>query len=228
MDTKRTSLQAVVFDMDDVLYPERQYVHSGYQAVGDYLRQTLGWQDDFAAWLWERFLDGQANGAMDALAVHFSLPAEPSIQRLVQVYREHVPTIRPYGGIPEMLGRLGAMYGLGLLSDGFLPAQRLKLQALGLERLFDAVVFTEEIGRDAWKPSPRGFELIAQRLGAQHRQCAYVADNVSKDFVAPNALGWRTVQFIANGQIYSNVPTPPGGKPAIIARDLEELYRALL
>ena len=145
----------------------------------------------------------------------------------MDVYRSHRPTIRPYEGAAELLGRLHADYRLGLLSDGFLPAQQLKLEALRLGRFFDAVVFTEELGRDAWKPSPTGFEAVAKKLGAAHESCAYVADNPAKDFLAPNALGWRTVQVLRPGQVHAQKPAPPDGRPQRIARDGGKLVQAL-
>ena len=41
----------------------------------------------------------------------------------------------------------------------------------------------------------RCFEEMAGRLGLQHSQLAYVADNPAKDFVAPNTLGWLTIRI---------------------------------
>lgn len=229
MKAQRRHVRAVIFDLDDCLYPERDYVRGGYRAVADSLRDKTGRADDFAAWLWRRFLAGQAAGALDALNREFSLGLAPGqVQELVGVYRAHLPAIEPYGGMIEMLGRLRARYLVGLLSDGFVAAQRLKVQALGIERFLDAIVFTDELGREFWKPSSRGFELIAQRLGAEPGACAYVGDNPAKDFVAPNSLGWLSIQIVWPGQVHAGNVAPPGGQPAIVVRDLEELYRAVL
>jgi len=184
-------IQAVVLDLDDTLYLERQYVRSGYDAVAEHLRGRRGRADRFEEWLWQRFCSGRTAGAFDALSEAFGLHlTADGIAELVAVYRGHSPRIEPR---PEAEGVLRALRGggrrVGLLTDGYLPAQRLKLQALGLERLFDAVVFTEELGRDCWKPSPAGFEAMAGLLGAPHPRCAYVADNPAKDFLAGNQLG---------------------------------------
>jgi len=222
-------MTAIVFDLDDTLYAERDYVRSGYAAVGRRLKSVLGRREDFAGWLWARFLSGQCAGAFDAINAHFHLGlSAEQIHELVTVYREHPPTIQPYGGVPEMLGRLRGRYRVGVLSDGFLPAQRLKLDALALGRFVDAVVFNEELGREFWKPSPMGFEAVARQLGAEHAACVYVSDNPAKDFVAPNALGWRTIQFRRSGQVHAGNPVAPGGAPQTIVRDDEQLWRALL
>ena len=127
-----------------------------------------------------------------------------------------------------MLGLLRPRYKLGLLSDGFLPAQRLKLDAIGLGKFFDAILFTEDIGREAWKPSTTGFDHIRQQLGLGHEACAYVADNPAKDFVAPNELGWLSVQWPRPGQVHSHKAAASGGRPKLKVHSPGELWQALL
>jgi putative hydrolase of the HAD superfamily len=116
-------------------------------------------------------------------------------QELLQVYREHQPEALPWH--PDALETVQLLHGqfpLTLLSDGYLPTQANKARALDLARWIDAPVFTESLGREHWKPSKKGFELIMSR----HRQDSifvYVGDNPAKDFIAPRALGWSTVQI---------------------------------
>ncbi|MFP3937918.1 MAG: HAD family hydrolase [Phycisphaerae bacterium] len=224
----RTKIRAIVFDLDDTLFPERDYVRSGYRAVADHLYRMLGSDEQFENWLWQRFLAGHGDRAFDALNEHFELHLEDEqVRELVAIYRSHRPDITAYDGAAEMLSRFRPAYRLGLLSDGYLPAQRLKLNALGLERFFNAVVFTEELGRDAWKPSDAGFELIGEQLDMPHDQCAYVADNPAKDFLAPNKLGWRTVQFLRPGQIHAHKPAPEGGRPQHVVYLFGDIHKVL-
>jgi len=221
-------INAVIFDLDDTLYPERQYVRSGYTAIATHLRGALGREERFEQWLWDRFTRGETTNAFDALNEHFQLdlPKE-RILELVTIYRGHTPEIRPYEGIRELLNGLRGSYKLGLLSDGFLPAQRIKLEALKVEPFFDAVVFTEEMSRECWKPSPAGFERIAELLDTPHESCAYVSDNPAKDFVAPNALGWATIQYVHPDQVHSGKSAPPGGAPQVVIHRLDELTQVL-
>jgi putative hydrolase of the HAD superfamily len=225
----QTAIQVVVFDIDDTLYPERQYVRSGYRAVGRHLRDALGTEAACEDWLWNRFLSGTAADAFDALNEHFSLGLSGRrIAELVRVYREHRPEIRPYDGAADMLARLRPRFRLGILSDGFLPAQRLKLEALGIERFFDVVIYTEEMGREAWKPSTAGFEAMRERFDLPHAAFAYVADNPAKDFVAPNSLYWRSIQFVHPGQIHARRAAPEGGAPHYVVHLPGEVLEALL
>ncbi len=228
MADQHRKLQAVVFDLDDTLYPERDCLRSGYYAVASFLREDRGGSERYEDWLWGRFQAGESQGAFDALNEHFTLGlGREEILRLVEKYRRHTPTIQPYADVPDLLRNLRGRLKLGLLSDGFLPAQRFKLDALKLEGLFDAVVFTEDLGREKWKPSRAGYEEIRRMLSVPHEACAYVGDNPTKDFIAANALGWLTVQFRRDGQIYADKPNPPGGGPQVIIRSADELLAAL-
>lgn len=224
----KPTIQAVVFDLDDTLYAERDYVRSGYRAVARHLRRVLTRDEAFDDWLWRRFQAGLAGGAFDALNEHFQLGLDArAITELVGVYRDHKPDIHPRPGVAELLGRLRSRCRLGLLSDGFLPAQRLKLDAMGIAPMLDAVVFTEEMGRQFWKPAPDGFDAIRAKLNIPHEACAYVGDNPAKDFVAPNSLGWRSIQLLCPGQIHSDNAAPEGGTAQIVIASLDELEAAL-
>lgn len=230
------AIQAVIFDLDDTLYPERQYVLGGLSAVGEHLRTKLSRHEDFAAWLRAYFEKTQAGwtyrqgfsgGAFDALSEEFGLGLGGSdISELVRLYRCHSPLISLYDDVPALLAALRPRR-LGLLSDGFLPAQRLKIQALGIEALFDEIVMTEELGREFWKPSPRGFEIIADKLGLPHEQLCYVADNLAKDFVAPNSLGWLSVRMVRPGQIHAAKAAPPGGTPQHTVKTAAQLLELI-
>jgi putative hydrolase of the HAD superfamily len=229
MPCRPGQIRAVVFDLDDTLFRERDYVRSGFAAVADVLRRRFATATAYEQWMWRRFAAGRRRQLFDALSRHFRLGLGPrQIARLVSAYRRHRPDIRPCRGVAAVLASLRRRgLRLGMLSDGYLPAQRLKLDALGLGGAFDAVVFTEALGRRAWKPSHRGFERIRRALGAARARCAYVADNPAKDFLAPNQLGWLSVQWRRGGQLHADSPPPPGGRPRRVVRSGPELLRLL-
>lgn len=226
--TDSPNISAVVFDLDDTLYAERDYVRSGYLAVAAHLQARLNRDGPWADWLWQRFLAGKVQRAFNDLSDAFGLSLqEADIAELINVYRTHRPRLRAFADIPPLLSLLRADYKLGLLSDGYLPTQALKLEAVGLERFFDAVLFTESLGRQAWKPATEGFEWIARRLETPHAQCCYVADNVAKDFIPPNRLGWRTIQYVRPGQLYSSHRATGDALPQTLVRSPEELRDAV-
>jgi len=214
----------IVFDLDDTLYAERDYVLSGYRAICEHLSDTPARSGERCQWLWDRFLSGRSDNAFGALSSHFELGLNTTgITKLVTVYRDHRPAITLREGMGALLDKLRSTCKLGIVSDGFLPAQQFKLDALGISKYFDAVIFTESIGRECWKPSPAGFQTLCETLKTDPEACVYIGDNPSKDFVAPNALKWRTIQLLLDGQIHSHKPAPPGGQAGLIVRSIDEL-----
>ena len=231
MKLRREDIQAVVFDMDDTLYPEREFVRSGYQAVGRHLREIKSCHEPVSEWLWDRFLDGQVAGAFDALNDHFALALTPDdIHELIEVYRGHPPKITPHPGIDVLLECLAEIVPLGLISDGPALMQKNKLEALGLARWFcpEAIVFTGALGDGAGKPNDVGFLAARRALGVPHGGCVYVADNLAKDFIAPNRLGWQSVHLRLEGQVHAHKPAPLSGLPQHVVRSVAELAVVLL
>lgn len=221
--------QAIVFDLDDTLYPERDFVLSGFRAVAEWAESHLGLQRDRGyanlCTLYESGARGDtfnrwlvAHGQLDA-----ALPAQ-----LVQVYRQHTPQLTPFAEAPVVLQRLHGRYRLGLVSDGYLDVQRGKLAALGLTHYFDAIVFSDEWGRDAWKPSVLPFQAVLQRLAVSAAMAVYVADNPLKDFLGARQVGMFTVRIQRSGGEYSHlVPPTPQHAPDQTIQDLTELENLL-
>lgn len=196
LNERLSSLQAIVFDLDDTLYPEVDYVHSGYRAVGRYLAQRYDLDAPAVAQQCrEAFSTGDRSRVFNAVLVQQGLPdTEQHIAELVHVYREHRPELTLDSRVRDLLELLKQQYKLGLITDGFLPAQRLKIESLGISDLFNHIICTEELGRAFWKPAPLAFERMSEALSCEGPACCYVADNPVKDFIAPNQLGWLTIQ----------------------------------
>jgi putative hydrolase of the HAD superfamily len=198
-------ITTVIFDLDDTLYDEIEYCKSGLTAVSEFLARSLASQPAgyiFGA-LWGQFAAGNQshtfNAALDALGIPYD---DERIQELIAVYRGHTPKIALPAESSDVLSALKGNYKLALLTDGFLPAQRLKVQALGIEAYFETIVYTEELGRQYWKPSPVGFERIMEALNETPTHTTYVADNEEKDFIGPNKLGLATIQVVRPARIH--------------------------
>jgi putative hydrolase of the HAD superfamily len=113
---------------------------------------------------------------------------------------------------------------LALLSDGLAEVQRRKLAALGLAGLFDEIVITDELGRDAWKPSKVGFERILGALDVEGQFAMYVSDNPHKDFAGPHRLGMRTVRIVRSCTEHGEALAPaPEHQPQRMICALHEL-----
>jgi putative hydrolase of the HAD superfamily len=224
-------LQLVTFDLDDTLYPERQFVKSGFGAVAHHLDNVHKINGKkFFHIAWQLFEDGARrtifNQALELLGIAFPPKLIPE---LVAVYRGHQPSIHPFMEAPELLKDLQEWnISLALISDGPLQAQQNKLTSLDLEEYFQYIIFTAAYGEEWAKPSWRSFERVMKLKGAEPGDCVYVADNPRKDFVGPNRLGWRTIRVRFRTGLYVNENPVPGGEPQETVDNFEALRNLLL
>jgi putative hydrolase of the HAD superfamily len=188
-------IRGVVFDLDDTLYPEREFVRSGLAASAAWLEREHGVAGLFEE-AWPRFAAGERGRLFDHALERLGHAAPPElIAELVAVYRAHEPAIALAPDIVRLLDRLHVRGPLALLTDGYHVAQQQKVKALGLARWCRPIVCTDAFGRAHWKPSPKGFLAIQDALGLAPQELVYVADNPAKDFRAPRALGWCTIRL---------------------------------
>lgn len=220
---------AVIFDLDDTLHSEREYAFSGFEAVAVAFENSFGDPTAAAADMRRLFDTEHRPRVFDALLAERGRPEDPAfVALMVEAYRTHHPVINLFPDADAALSRLCLRCKLGLITDGPKVQQWAKIDALGLGHRFDEIIVTSELGENEGgrrgmdlnaypagfgKPHPRAFELMSGRLGVGSTRCAYVADNPAKDFVAPNALGWRTVQIVRAGGIYVDRSPPDGGSP---------------
>jgi putative hydrolase of the HAD superfamily len=226
----RGARDAVIFDLDDTLYPERDYVLSGFQAVARQCCSELGISAEQAfAELRSLFAQGvRADTFNRWLAMHGRTEA-PLVPRLVDVYRQHRPAIRPFPEIPALLARLRPRYRIGLLSDGYLGVQQRKFAALGCGGYFDAVVFSDTWGRSAWKPSAIPYEAAMRLLGVPPGAAVYVADNPRKDFLGARRSGMRSIRLrVPEGEYTALEPETAEHAPDHTVTSLAELGVILL
>lgn len=198
----------VVFDLDDTLYLEREYVRSGLAMVGRAVEERCA-VEGFAMIAWAAFERGVRGTLFDEALALLGVPPKPElIPGLVEIYRNHAPDISL---LPDAAAALDALRASGasiaVISDGPLMSQRAKAQAVGAESWASLIVLTEELGDGMGKPHLSAFELVEKTLGFRGTDCLYVADNPDKDFGGPAQLGWRTARVRRSGSLHEAVPS---------------------
>lgn len=181
----------VIFDLDDTLYSEKSYVKSGFKSISEKFCN-----DRLENELWSAFLDGHK-------AIDYVFESDKKTIAL-ETYRNHFPNIKLYDGVFEMLVRLknnGKV--LGLITDGRPEGQRQKIKALGLEKIFDFICITDELGGiDFRKPNDSSFRIMQIKSGISFEDMVYIGDNSTKDFIAPEKLGMIGIHFNNKDGLY--------------------------
>jgi putative hydrolase of the HAD superfamily len=216
----------VTFDLDDTLYPERRYVIGGLKNVADSLLP----EDRIAAdALYEKMLVLHREGRRDIfqriLADLGRDCSNDQITRLLECYRLSNRPLDLFADAEAAMERFrDAGLHLAILTDGDFLAQQKKVELLNLKSRVEEIVYTDRFGRDHWKPSPHGFELLMSRFQLAPEQCLYIADNEAKDFAGPNRLGWRSVKILRPDGVYLNkIAEEPFFKPEFTLTTLDDL-----
>mgnify|MGYP001087406132 CR=1 FL=1 len=219
-------ITTAIFDLDDTLYDELDYCRSGFSAVSSIIgaMPSAPASERVREVLWDVFTGGNRtrtfNEALDRLGIACD---DRLIRGLITAYRNHSPELTLPHDSREVLEQLRGQYGLALLTDGFLPAQQLKVRALGIEDYFECIVYTEELGREFWKPSPVGFEKILEQMQAKAENAVYVADNPAKDFIAPNKFGCGTIRLVRPNRIHTEAVERHEGAAQHVIRRITDL-----
>lgn len=181
----------VIFDLDDTLYKEIDFLKSGFSSIIKRLPEES--RDRALKRMLEIYHKGE--DAFDFLSLYFS-DYLPEKSKLLQIYRSHLPEIHLSTGAPKVLEKLKEKkIKIGLITDGRSVTQRNKLKSLGIENFFTEIIISEEFGSE--KPSLQNFEYFNNKY--LESQFIYIADNPNKDFISPNNLGWLTICILDNG-----------------------------
>jgi putative hydrolase of the HAD superfamily len=195
-----------VFDVDDTLYLERDYVRSGFEAVGQWAAKWIH-IEDFAERCWLKFTTGSRRSIFNEVLSESGRKANPElVSALVEAYRTHAPAIALAPDAAEALDAISRMASIAVITDGPAASQSRKVEALGLSSFASPIVLTELLGSEFRKPHPRAFEQISHCRPAG--VYVYIADNPLKDFAAPRELGWMTIRVRRPEGLHCMVENP--------------------
>lgn len=192
-------IPVVIFDLDDTLYSEKEYVKSGFKYIARFFPDIENAGEE----LYGLFLQ-RKNAIDEFLRVH-NIYSDELKEKLLHEYRFQVPDIHLYDGVYEMLRNLKrADHKLGMITDGRVEGQKNKIDALRLNDVFDKIIITDSLGGVEYrKPNPKAFELMKDFFNTSYSDMSYVGDNINKDFVAPDMLKIHAIWFDNPDGLYS-------------------------
>lgn len=190
--------QILVFDLDDTLYKEIEYLKAAYRLIA----KTL-WGDEW----YERYMQMLSDYYAGVNVFEKVCEQRPDIELtgLLNMYRFGVHDLTLDEEVVDVLSALKAEGAvLGIVSDGREITQMNKVDALGLSRWIDAGCIVINSDTKLNKPNPFGFErlitAVNAEFGNEQFEFTYVGDNLQKDFIWPNAHGWKTICLKDDGR----------------------------
>ena len=187
----------LAFDLDDTLYPEISYVHSGFRAVAVHLsaKYGIGAEQSYRQMIDTLEKDGRGKVFDNCLMAH-ALLRKARVRECLSVYRKHQPLISLYQDAAQFLATWKSRTNLYLVTDGNKLTQYAKVKALGLRPYFQKIFVTRQYGIDKEKPSLFCFQKICRLEGKELKDLVYIGDNPKKDFVNLKKSGGLTIRLL--------------------------------
>lgn len=151
--------------------------------------------------LWLRYQEGaidrhelQRSRFKDSMA-RLGIPSGRSEEigaEYMNCYRNHWSWVE---GAKEAVEKVSESWPVGIVTNGFLETQQLKIEKMGLDQYTNIFVITEEIG--VMKPHQKVFDVATERSGVDRKSILYVGDSYSSDIIGGRNAGWNTAWFTA-------------------------------
>ncbi len=185
------SSHVFVFDLDDTLYEEKNFVTSGFKAVVSHLHRhynlSIKTKNKININLLQQYYKENSSKVFNQLSDQWGpFP----VNELINIYRYHVPEISLAKDAEEILIYLKGRVSLAMITDGFKEQQANKIKALGLDNFFSLKNIIINETPQLKKPSKKCFLEVEAMF--PDKNYIYIGDNINKDFITPNKLGWDT------------------------------------
>jgi len=177
----------VIFDLDDTIFPEIEYLRSAYKEIAKYIEEKTkeniyhnllniyNQKGNAFKWILERYKDQVPDCNLDLL---------------LSIYRSHIPEITMKKETSLFLETLyNKKVKMGIITDGRSITQRSKLKALGIATYFSEIIISEEFGSE--KPEANNYLFFEKKYPGY--SFYYIGDNTFKDFIIPQKLGWKMI-----------------------------------
>jgi len=221
------SKAVVVFDLDDTLYKEIDFLKSGYRKIAEMMEKRYGFD---AMEIYDRLLYWYGRGENAFVNLNETYGINNPISDYLNVYRYHRPNIMLS---QETIDTLDALQlkgvALAIITDGRKITQIQKIEALGLTKwINEDFVFINEDPKH-FKPSRFSFDRLMlhcyELFAEADLSFYYIGDNPQKDFLAPNQLGWKSVCLLDDGRNIhkQDLSLPLEYRPQQIVKYLKEI-----
>jgi putative hydrolase of the HAD superfamily len=188
MDLRINPKTCVVFDLDDTLYLEVDFLKSAFRFIAN----ELFIEDNLIIYneMYSVYLN---NGNVFEHLIKKYPEKKLVLNNLLKLYRDHIPEINLISGAFTLLQNISQKNGkIGLITDGRSRTQRNKITALGINSFFNDIIISEEFGSE--KPTEANYRFFMEKY--PDYVYVYIGDNVKKDFISPKNLGWLCIGIL--------------------------------
>ena len=197
-----SEIEAVIFDLDDTLYSEKEYMRSGFRVIAEHLKQVEHCFNKLCV----AFEKGKM--PIETVLQDENIYSEELLEECLKLFREHKPDIKLYDGVTELFLELRRQKKvIAIVTDGKVVKQNAKIDSLGIRPLVDEIIITDELAghgnrKEFRRPNDIAYLIMRKRLGIACRNIAFVGDDRELDFAAPGKLGMKCCWLVNEDRLY--------------------------
>ena len=209
---KKSDIKAVIFDLDDTLWPLSPLIQEAEQALFNWLQDTapaIARQHSIADMraIRARLVPTDARFEYDLWALRHAMLTQlffsedqdaarvkAKSDAAMQVFARARNQVSLYGDVLPALTEMGRHFQLGSISNGFAD-----LTEIGLAGHFKVSLAAHQFG--CAKPDPRIFLAACAALGVAPQQAVYVGDDRRIDVLGARQAGLRSVWMNRAGHV---------------------------
>ena len=231
-------IEAVVFDLDDTLWPIAPTILRAEKAMVEWIRTNVPevaarWDVNTLKLLRASLVAANPAIANDVMALRRSTilaafdecgGSVEQAEQAFEFFRVERQKVTFYPDALPALERLSKRFRLGVISNGFA-----NVEAIGIAHHFETVVSAHEVGVS--KPDPKIYQACVERMGLHPARMLYVGDDPANDIIGPQAAGLKAAWINRSGDSWPETLGGSGssaGTPANEFRDLAALANWLL
>lgn len=222
-------IQAVLFDLDDTLWPILPVIERAERKMHDWLQQhapVVAWQFSIEALRQRRQelmttdpvyqLDLNALRRAGLMEAFEHTGGDPSlVDHAMQIFCNARNEVEFFEDVLPSLSRLRRKFRLGSISNGMSDLNR-----IGLADVFEVSIAAHQTG--CCKPDARIFRQACEMLSVAPEQAVYVGDDPHLDVLGAQRAGLRAV-WLKRPELTTK-PLPDDITPDAICTSLDDLH----
>lgn len=215
-------IKAVIFDLDDTIYNEREFVNEGFKEVCMFLSQKYKVEKEVLFRETEEILNSFGRGKIfNILQQKYTFKED--INKLVEIYRSVKPTLSLYDDAKEVLSYFKNKVKIGIITDGKASVQWNKVNSLELEKYVDKIIVTDDYGKEYWKPHEYSYRQMLKHFNCEPNEAVYIGDNPAKDFVGARKVGIVTIRIVREYGDNMKIKAQKGYEADYTVKDLRQI-----
>ncbi len=176
----------VIFDLDDTIYEEKNYLYNSYHAISNYVAEKYLCDDrEVNSYLKQTFERDGRKDLFDKLCTKFKFQSNEinvflSLMRNVYIY----PKIEPYKYFIKLAKQLlKEKKNIAVITNGNVIQQKNKINSINWHGLKSKInfIFANE---HAPKPDPSSFNFVKEQIN--FKMAVYIGDSLSDEEFAIN------------------------------------------